>query len=136
MALVRVTRVFSWPLRRFFDRRFEGVLQRVDAAREEASEWERDAHRRHQEMQTQVDQVKRQFEDEFVTLYRLLRADMDAANETVDLRTRALAQIAGSSEAVLEQLTELREAVSKLASRVDAQRQHADQFERRASDSP
>jgi uncharacterized coiled-coil DUF342 family protein len=125
MGLGRIMRPFSTPLRTFFDRRFEGVLQRVDAGREEAGARERYAYGRHQEMQ-----------NELATLYRLLRADMDATNDAVDLRARGLAEIAGSSEAILEQLAELREAVFELASRLETQGQDADRLEeRRASDS-
>ena len=109
MGLGRITRPLSWPLRAFFDRRFEGVLQRVDASRQEADARERNAYGRHHEVQ-----------NELTTLYRLLRADMDATNDAVDLRARALADVAGSSEAILEQLAELRAAVDELTSRVDA----------------
>jgi hypothetical protein len=128
MGLGRITRPLSWPLRRFFDRRFEGVLQRVDAAREEAGAAERSAHGRHQELQRQLGVVQ----EEVATLYRLLRADMDATNDAVDLRARALAEIAGSSEAILEQLAELRAAVDELSARLDADRLG----ERQASDVP
>jgi hypothetical protein len=122
-------RPFSWPLRAFFDRRFEGVLQRVDAGRAEADARERYSYGRHQEVQRQLEGVR----DELATLYRLLRADMDATNEAVDLRARALAEIAGSSEAILEQLDELRKAVYDLNLRVDAQGQRADRLEERQS---
>lgn len=119
----------SWPLRTFFDRRFEGVLQRVDAGRQEADARDRHSYRRHQEVHQEV-------QNELETLYRLLRADMDATNDAVDLRARALAEIAGSSEAILEQLAELRGAVYELTSIVEAQGQYADRLdERRASDS-
>jgi hypothetical protein len=133
MGLGRMRRSLSWPLRRFFDRRFEGVLQRVDASREEAGARERNAHERHHEVQRQFAEVR----EELATLYRLLRADMDAANDAVDLRARALAEITGSSEAILEQLAELREAFQELTSRLDAQGQNADWLEeRQASDAP
>jgi methyl-accepting chemotaxis protein len=102
-------RTLTWPLRTFFDRRFEGVIQRVDAGREEAAARELYAQGRHQEL-----------EHELTTLYRLLRADMDATNEAVDLRARALAEIAGNSEAMAEQLSELREAVDELTAGVNA----------------
>jgi hypothetical protein len=47
---------------------------------------------------------------------------MDATNDAVDLRARALAEIAGSSEAILEQLAELRAAVDELNARLDPDR--------------
>jgi hypothetical protein len=128
MGLGRITRPLSWPLRAFFDRRFEGVLQRVDAGREEAGERELNAHRRHRDVERHFDEIQ----NELAMLYRLLRADMDAANDTVDLRARALAEIAGSSEAILEQLAELRATVDELAARLDADRLE----ERQASDVP
>jgi hypothetical protein len=78
-------------------------MQRVDASREESAA-------RDQELRSH-----------FPNLYGLLQADVDAANDTADLNARALARIAGSSEAILEQLAELRAAVAELASRVDAQ---------------
>jgi hypothetical protein len=105
-------RKLTWPLRTFFDRRFEGVIQRVDAGREEAGARELYAHGRQQEL-----------EHELTTLYRLLRADMDATNEAVDLRARALAEIAGHSEAMAEQLSELRDAIEELTALVNAQGQ-------------
>jgi uncharacterized coiled-coil DUF342 family protein len=121
MGLGRIMRPLSWPFRAFFDRRFEGVLQRVDAGRHEAAARERYANGRHEELQ-----------GELATLYRLLRADMDATNEAVDLRARALAEVAGSSEAILEQVTELRATLDELISRLDAERLE----ERHASDVP
>lgn len=114
-------RPLSWPFRAFFDRRFEGVLLRVDAGREEAAARERYANGRHEELQ-----------GELATLYRLLRADMDATNEAVDLRARALAEVVGSSEAILEQVTELRATLDELISRLEAERLK----ERHASDVP
>jgi predicted nuclease with TOPRIM domain len=99
----------------------------------EADARERYAYGRHQEVQKEFEGVQ----NELATLYRLLRADMDATNDAVDLRARALAEIAGSSEAMLEQLAELRGAVDELSSRLAAQRQHDDRLEeRRASDAP
>lgn len=124
MGLGRITRPLTWPLRTFFDRRFEGVIQRIDAGREEAAARERYAQGRHLEL-----------ENELSTLYRLLRADMDATNEAVDLRARALAEIAGTSETMVEQISELREAVLELTALVNAQGQRDARLdEHRASD--
>jgi glycosyltransferase involved in cell wall biosynthesis len=92
MGLGRITRPLSWPLRRFFDRRFDAVLPRVDTAREEAGAAERSAHGRHQELQRQLEVVQ----EEVATLYRLLRPDMDATSEAVELRAHAMAQMGAS----------------------------------------
>lgn len=107
MALGRIARPFSWPLRRFFGWRFESLTQRIDAGREESAT-------RDQWLQNELERVR----NEFQTLYGLVQSDMDAANDTADLNARALARVAGSSEAILEQLAELRAAVEGLASQV------------------
>lgn len=129
MGAQRIIRPFSWPLRRFFDRRFEGLTQRVDAGREESAA-------RDQELQGEL---RREFErvlNELPRLYQLLQADMDAANDTADLNARALARIAGSSEAILEQLAELRAAVEELASRVEGAERREEQEASQASGVP
>jgi 2-polyprenyl-3-methyl-5-hydroxy-6-metoxy-1,4-benzoquinol methylase len=95
-VLTAIARALLWPLRRFFDPRFEGVVDRVDAARNEATakhhaagEWHRASMLLQQETRSEVDQ-----------LHSLIRADMEATSEAATVIGRTIRDIEAMVEDV------------------------------------
>ena len=91
-----IARTLLWPIRRFFDPRFEGVVDRIDAARHEATErheaadeWRRASMLMQQETQSEVGQ-----------LHGLIRADMEATSEASTVIGRTLRDIEAMVEDV------------------------------------
>jgi hypothetical protein len=80
-----IARTLLWPIRQFFDPRFQGVVDRIDASRDE----QRASIRLQQETQSEVTQ-----------LYSLMRTDMEATSEAVTLIGRSLRDIESSLHAV------------------------------------
>jgi 2-polyprenyl-3-methyl-5-hydroxy-6-metoxy-1,4-benzoquinol methylase len=77
-VLRAIARILLWPIRRFFDPRFQGVVDRVDAARNEADE----RHRVSMLLQEGVDQ-----------LHGLIRTDMEATSEAFTVLGRSVRDI-------------------------------------------
>jgi 2-polyprenyl-3-methyl-5-hydroxy-6-metoxy-1,4-benzoquinol methylase len=89
LVLRAIARTLLWPIRRFFDPRFQGVVDRIDASRDEAaarhdaaSEWRGASMLVQQETRAEVDQ-----------LHGLIRADMEATSEAVTIIGRSLRDI-------------------------------------------
>ena len=80
-----IARTLLWPIRRFFDPRFQGVVDRIDASRDE----QRASIRLQQETQSEVNQ-----------LYSLIRTDMEATSEAVTVIGRSLRDIEASLQVV------------------------------------
>jgi hypothetical protein len=87
-VLRTIARTLLWPIRRFFDPRFLGVVDRVDALRDE----QRTAMVVHQETQSEVNQLQ-----------GLIHADMEATSEAVTLIGRSLRGIESMVEEVSRQ---------------------------------
>jgi len=84
-VLRRIAKALLWPPRRFFDPRFQGVVDRVDAARDES-----DKH--YVALALLQEQVNH--------LQALIRADMEATSDAVTLLGRSLREIEASLEAI------------------------------------
>jgi hypothetical protein len=87
-VLRAIVRTLLWPIRRFFEPRFLGVVDRVDAVRDETAQRHRGAMLLQQETQSEVHQ-----------LHGLIRADMEATSEAVTLIGRSLRDL----EAMVEE---------------------------------
>jgi hypothetical protein len=81
-VLKAIARTLLWPIRRFFDPRFQGVVDRVDALRDEAGERHRTAMLAQEETHGEVNQ-----------LHGLIRADMEATSEAFTVLGRSLRDV-------------------------------------------
>jgi hypothetical protein len=77
--LKAIAQALLWPVRRFFDPRFQGIHDAVTIGRQASDALHRDSMLAEQQTQDQLDQ-----------LHWLVRADMDASNEAVTLIGRSL----------------------------------------------
>ncbi len=94
--LRKIALALLWPFRRFFDPRFFGVVDRVDAARNESDV-------RYQALAEQYRAlmlVQEQTQEEVNHLHALIRADMEATSEAVTLLGRSLREVESSLEAI------------------------------------
>jgi hypothetical protein len=81
-VLKAIARTLLWPFRRFFDPRVQGVVDRVDAVRDEAGERHRAAMLAQEQTHSEVNQ-----------LHGLIRADMEATSEAFTVLGRSLRDI-------------------------------------------
>jgi hypothetical protein len=84
-----------WPFRRFFDPRFQGVVDRVDAARNEGDS-------RYQALAEQLRTLTllhEQTQHEVRELQALIRADMESTSDAVTLLGHSLRELETGLEA-------------------------------------
>jgi hypothetical protein len=112
----RFRSLLSWPLRAFFDGRFGGVVERVDAGRHEAADRETFAAGRHRELLVGHDALA----DQMTMLEWLLRANMDAATEVVDLQSRRLAEVTAQLDLLVNQMRSVSFAIEELRERIES----------------
>jgi hypothetical protein len=94
-VLRKIAGVLLWPVRRFFDPRFQGVVDRVDAARNEGDS----RYQALAEHLRALTLVQEQTQHEVNQLHGLIRADMEATSDAVTLLGRSLRDIETALEA-------------------------------------
>ena len=103
----RIAAFLLWPFRRFFDPRFQGVAERVDAARNEGdardgalAEQLREQLRALTLLQEQTTLLQEQTRHDVDELHALIRADMEATSDAVTVLGHSLRDLETALEEV------------------------------------